>query len=188
MMGDRRMAGQPKPLTKQEFEELAMFRAALRRYLRFSERIVREHGLTPQQYQLLLAIKGFPGRDWATVGELAEQLELRHHSVVELINRAHRHDLVERSPHPTDARAVRVLLTAEGDAVLDRLSALHRDRLGRMDGESLTIPFTDQAFTDNGSAGPNVRALRVADEKRSDSERSDSKPAGGKRPGGKASA
>jgi hypothetical protein len=95
-----------EPLTKQDFEALARFRFGIRRYLRFSEETVRRHGATPQQYQLLLAIKGFPGRDWA---------------------------VVRRTTDPDDARAVRVVLTDEGEHLLDRLSALHRDELRRMD-------------------------------------------------------
>jgi DNA-binding MarR family transcriptional regulator len=126
-------------LTKQDFEALARFRFGIRRYLRFSEETVRSHGLTPQQYQLLLALKGFPGRDWAAVRELADRLQLRHHSVVELINRAQGQGVVERVPHPDDARAVRVQLTAEGEQILARLSALHRDELRRLDG-TLALP------------------------------------------------
>jgi DNA-binding MarR family transcriptional regulator len=135
--------GDPDPLTKQDFEALARFRFGIRRYLRFSEVTVRRHGLTPQQYQLLLALKGYPEREWATVRELAERLQLRHHSVVELINRAQGQGLVERAAHPDDARAVRVLLTADGDRILGRLSALHRDELRRMEA-SLALPtWTD---------------------------------------------
>ena len=121
-----------EPLTKQDFEALARFRFGIRSYLRFSEETVRQHGVTPQQYQLMLAIKGFPGRDWAVVRELADRLQLRHHSVVELINRAEREGLVERSTDPDDRRAVRIQLTKEGDWVLGRLSGLHRDQLRRM--------------------------------------------------------
>jgi len=128
-----------KPLTKQDFEALARFRFGIRRYLRFSEEAVRGHGLTPQHYQLLLALKGFPDRDWATVRELADRLQLRHHSVVELVNRAQKQGLVERAGHPDDARAVRVLLAEDGDRILARLSALHRDELRRMD-QTLTLP------------------------------------------------
>jgi DNA-binding MarR family transcriptional regulator len=122
-----------EPLTKQDFEALARFRFGIRRYLRFSEETVRRHGATPQQYQLLLAIKGFPGRDWAVVRELADRLQLRHHTVVELVNRAQAQGLVRRTTDPDDARAVRVVLTDEGEHLLDRLSALHRDELRRMD-------------------------------------------------------
>ena len=121
------------PLTKQEFEALARFRFGIRRYLRFSEETVRRHGLTPQQYQLLLALKGFPDREWATVRELADRLQLRHHSVVELVNRAQGQDLVTRAANPDDARSVRILLTTQGEQVLGRLSALHRDELRRLD-------------------------------------------------------
>jgi DNA-binding MarR family transcriptional regulator len=121
-------------LTKRDFEALARFRAGIRRYLRFSEETVRRHGVTPQHYQLMLALKGFPGREWATVRELADQLQLRHHSVVELVDRAQAQGLVERGPHPADARAVRVSLTGDGERLLGRLSALHRDELRRMDG------------------------------------------------------
>lgn len=128
-----------EPLTKADFEALARFRFGIRRYLRFSEQTVRSHGLTPQHYQLLLALKGFPGREWATMSELADRLQLRHHSVGELVNRAQAQELVHRAPHPADARAVRVELTPHGERALARLSALHRDELRRM-GTALTLP------------------------------------------------
>lgn len=122
-----------EPLTKEDFEALARFRFGIRRYLRFSEETVRSHGLPPQQYQLLLALKGFPGRDWAVVRELAERLQLRHHSVVELVTRAQIQGHVRRTTDPDDGRAVRVTLTDQGERLLVRLSALHRDELRRMD-------------------------------------------------------
>ncbi|TXK39879.1 MarR family winged helix-turn-helix transcriptional regulator [Nonomuraea sp. C10] len=140
--GIREAAAESEPLSKQDFEALARFRFGIRSYLRFSEDAVRAAGLAPQQYQLMLALKGFPGRDWATVRELAERLLLRHHSVVELVSRAQRQGLVRRSAHPDDGRAVRVLLTAEGERVLALLSALHRDELRRID-TMLTPPTWD---------------------------------------------
>ncbi len=121
-----------EPLSKADFEALATFRYSIRSYLRFSEEMARRQGITPQQYQLMLAIKGFPGRDWAVVRELADQLQLRHHSVVELINRAQLAGLVERSADRDDRRAVRIQLTKEGERLLSRLSGLHRDELRRM--------------------------------------------------------
>ena len=127
------------PLSKQDFEALARFRFGIRRYLRFSEDTVRSHGVTPQQYQLMLALKGFPGRDWAVVRELADRLQLRHHSVVELVNRAQTQGLVVRTDDPDDGRAVRVVLTDQGEQLLGRLSALHRDELRRMDA-ALALP------------------------------------------------
>ncbi len=142
-----------EPLTKQDFEALARFRFGIRRYLRFSEEAVRRDGLTPQQYQLLLALKGFPGREWATVRELADRLQLRHHSVVELVDRAQGQGLVERGAHPSDGRAVRVLLTTEGQQVLARLSALHRDQLRRMDA-ALTLPTWNSAARQGHTSAP----------------------------------
>jgi DNA-binding MarR family transcriptional regulator len=131
--------GQSEPLSKQDFEALARFRFGIRRYLRFSEETVRRHGVAPQQYQLMLALKGFPGRDWAMVRELADRLQLRHHSVVELVDRAQNQGLVRRSADPDDARAVRVVLTVRGEQLLGRLSALHRDELRRME-TALALP------------------------------------------------
>jgi len=133
-----------EPLTKQDFKALARFRFGIRRYLHFSEETVRRHGVTPQHYQLLLALKGFPDREWATVRELADRLQLRHHSVVELVNRAQKQGLVKRATHPDDARAVRVLLTEDGDQILARLSAVHRDELRRMD-RILALPTWQDA-------------------------------------------
>jgi len=139
-MANRRRAPGSEPLTKSDFEALARFRFGVRRYLRFSEDTVRELGLTPQHYQLLLALKGFPERDWASIRELADRLQLRHHSVVELVNRAQDQGFVLRSPHPNDARAVRVSLTKNGEKIISRLASLHRDELRRLGGV-LTLPI-----------------------------------------------
>jgi DNA-binding MarR family transcriptional regulator len=136
-----------KSLTKEDFVALARFRFGIRRYLRFSEEAVRRNGLTPQQYQLMLAIKGFPDRDWATVRELADRLQLRHHSVVELVNRAQGQGLIARTPDPADGRVVRVSLTKSGDRDLGRLSALHRDELRRMQSV-LALPDWDEGSSD----------------------------------------
>lgn len=152
-----------EPLTKADFEALARFRFGLRRYLRFSEQAVRTHGLTPQQYQLLLALKGFPGREWATMSELADRLQLRHHSVGELVTRAQAQNLVTRASHPTDARVVRVQLTRHGERALTRLSALHRDELRRM-GTALALPDWSEATDDVGTARHTVRVRRIYDQ------------------------
>ncbi|MDN5919421.1 MAG: MarR family transcriptional regulator [Pseudonocardia sp.] len=141
-------------LTKQDFEALARFRFGIRRYLRFSEETVRSHGVTPQHYQLLLALKGYPEREWASVRELADRLQLRHHSVVELVNRAQAQGLVERAPHPDDARAVRVLLTHDGEQILTRLSALHRDELRRMNATLVPPTWHDDPATNGAMSTP----------------------------------
>jgi DNA-binding MarR family transcriptional regulator len=147
-----------EPLTKQDFEALARFRFGIRRYLRFSEEVVRGHGLTPQQYQLLLALKGFPGREWATVRELADRLQLRHHSVVELVNRAQGDGLVEREAHPEDGRAVRVVLTSIGQRILARLSTVHRDELRRMQAALVLPAWHDES---DGPASENATGRPV---------------------------
>ncbi|WP_254900513.1 MarR family winged helix-turn-helix transcriptional regulator [Rhodococcus sp. 1168] len=103
---------------------------------------MRSHGLTPQQYQLMLALKGFPGREWAAMRELAERLQLRHHSVVELVDRAQKQGLVRRAADPSDARTVRVELTSDGEMTLVRLSAMHRDELQRL-GPTIELPIFD---------------------------------------------
>ncbi len=121
-------------ITKAEFETLARFRKALREFLRFSELAARREGLTPQQHQLLLAIKGMPDRDYATITEVAKSLQLRHNAAVQLINRAQSLGLVERASDTGDRRVVRVGVSAQGDAILARLVAQHRDELRRLSG------------------------------------------------------
>lgn len=142
-----------EPLSKADFEALAQFRFGIRRYLRVSEEIVRRRGVTPQQYQLMLALMGYPGREWATVQELADLIQRRHHSVVELVNRAQAQGLVQRDPHPSDARAVQVSLTTEGEQTLAELSALHRDELRRV-GSKLSHPFWEDLSHSGGTVGP----------------------------------
>ncbi|HEY8509009.1 MAG TPA: MarR family transcriptional regulator [Steroidobacteraceae bacterium] len=112
-------------ITRRQLEALANFRYRLRLFLRYSERITREHGLTPLQYQLMLQVKGFPGRDWATVSELAERLQAHHHGVVSLVTRCEKAGLVARKPHEHDRRTVKVELTPKGEKVLMKLAALH---------------------------------------------------------------
>jgi DNA-binding MarR family transcriptional regulator len=117
------------PVTKRQFEALANFRYRMRQFLRYSEEITRKHGMTPLQYQLLLQVKGYPGREWATISELAERLQAHHHGVVSLITRCQKLGLVKRSPSDEDRRTVHVHLTAKGEAALSRLAELHRDEL-----------------------------------------------------------
>jgi DNA-binding MarR family transcriptional regulator len=122
------------PLAKAEFEALAEFRYQLRRFLRFSEEATRESGITPLQYQLMLQIKGFPGRDWATIGELAERLQAKHHGVVALVTRCESLGLVQRQASASDLRRVEIRLTPEGERCASRLARLHRDELASLQG------------------------------------------------------
>jgi DNA-binding MarR family transcriptional regulator len=124
-------------LSKTDYETLAEFRYALRKFLGFSEIAAGEHGITPQQYQALLAIEGFPGRSWVTVGELAEQLRTAHHSAVGLVDRMETMRLVKRTAARDDRRRVRVTLTAKGLKLLERLYLVHREEL-RSSGPQLT--------------------------------------------------
>ena len=119
----------PRKMSKSDFETLAEFRYALRRFLRFSEEVTRNTGVTPLQYQLMLQIKGFPGRDWANVDELAERLQAKHHGVVALISRCEEAGLVRRSAGRSDKRRVEVQLTKKGEECLEQLARLHRDEL-----------------------------------------------------------
>jgi DNA-binding MarR family transcriptional regulator len=118
-MSDRRMS-------KTDFETLAQFRYQLRRYLHFSEEVTHKKGITPLQYLLMLQIKGFPGREWATVGELAERLQAKHHGVVSLVSRCEVAGLVRRNAGRSDRRRVEVQLTRKGNQCLEQLARLHR--------------------------------------------------------------
>jgi DNA-binding MarR family transcriptional regulator len=119
-------------MTKAEYEALAAFRYNLRQFLSFSESAAASAGLTPRQYQALLAIKGFPGRDSATIGELAEQLQIAHHSAVGLVDRLAAQKLISRVASTEDRRQVYVTLTAHGVEVLDKLANAHKDELQRL--------------------------------------------------------
>jgi DNA-binding MarR family transcriptional regulator len=121
-------------MSKEDLERLAQFRYRLRCYLRFSDEVTRREGITPLQYQLMLQIKGFPGREWATVGELADRLQAKHHGVVSLISRCEAAALVKRSIGRSDRRRVEVQLTKKGDKCLLQLASLHRAELRSLQG------------------------------------------------------
>ncbi|MCK6409779.1 MarR family winged helix-turn-helix transcriptional regulator [Thauera sp.] len=121
-------------LNKSEFEALADFRYRLRRFLRFSELLTRRHGITNLQYLLLLQVKGFPGREWAFVGELAERLQAHQHGVVSLISRCEKLGLVERRPGREDRRAVEVHLTAAGERLVETIALHHREEVKLLGG------------------------------------------------------
>jgi DNA-binding MarR family transcriptional regulator len=132
-------------VTKKQYEGLADFRYELRRYLRYSEQTIRGHKLTPLQYQLMLQVKGYPDRDWATVSELAERLQAQHHGVVSLITRSERAGLVERRTNESDRRSVHIHLTPKGESALRKLAQLHRDELVALRGRFKVPSFKDSA-------------------------------------------
>jgi DNA-binding MarR family transcriptional regulator len=123
-------------LSEDDYQALAEFRYQLRCFLRFSEQTARSAGLEPQQHQLLLAIKGLPAAKKPSIGELAERLQLQHHSTVELVDRTVERGLLERRRDTNDQRRVLIYLTGHGDEVLEKLSVLHRMEL-RTNGPAL---------------------------------------------------
>jgi DNA-binding MarR family transcriptional regulator len=113
-----------------DFERLLAFRDGLRRFLRWSEDQAKGVGLTANQHQLLLAVRGRP--EPPSIGEVAEHLLLKHHSAVELVDRAEAAGLVARRADPNDHRVVRLALTADGEAKLAALAAAHLEELSRL--------------------------------------------------------
>jgi DNA-binding MarR family transcriptional regulator len=131
-----------RELAKTDFEQLSEFRYQMRRFERFSEQAAQGEGITPLQYLLLLHIKGYPDREWATIGELAERLQAQHHGVVALVSRCEALGLVERRVSEADRRQVEVHLLKAGERVLSRLAELHRAELRSLKG-AFTIPQID---------------------------------------------
>ena len=112
-----------------DYQTLAELRYQIRRFLRFSEQAARLAGIEPQQYQLLLALKGLSEERKPTIGELAERLQIQHNSTVELINRLVERHLVERRRDESDQRHALIALTADGEQVLQRLALSHQTEL-----------------------------------------------------------
>jgi DNA-binding MarR family transcriptional regulator len=118
--------------TKSDYETLAAFRFQLRQFLHFSESKAHAIGLTPRQHQALLAIQGFPGNDRISIGELANQLLIAHHSAVGLVDRLVAQKLVEREPNKDDRRQVFLSLTQKGLRLLRQLSSAHQSELRKL--------------------------------------------------------
>ena len=118
---------------ERDYVRLARFRHALRRFLRFSEAQARTARISPNQYQLMLFIRGFPGPS-PSIADLADRLQVQHQSAVGLVDRSARAGLVRRQTDADDRRRVRVVLTQRGERILARLVAAHArqfDRLSR---------------------------------------------------------
>ncbi|WP_299234492.1 MarR family winged helix-turn-helix transcriptional regulator [Halomonas sp.] len=122
-------------LTKQDFQRLSHFRYQLRCFLRQSDDICREHGLTPLQYQLLLHLLGFERREWASIGELAERLQAKHHGTVALVDRCEQLGLVERRASRGDRRRIEVHLLDRGAELARRIAELHQPELRHLHEE-----------------------------------------------------
>ena len=121
-------------LTVTDYQRLLEFRVSLRRFLHWSEEQARAQGLTAAQHQLLLSIKGHPGGNGPSIGDIAESLLLRHHSAVGLIDRAEAKGLIKRTPDPGDRRTIRLTLTEDAERRLEALSELHLAEMPRLAG------------------------------------------------------
>lgn len=121
--------------TKEEFRTLSDFRYQLRCFVRLSEDITHQFGVTNLQYLLLLHVKGYKDREWATIGELAERLQTRHHGVVSLASRCEKLGLIFRQRGTADKREVQIRLTPEGDRLVKKIAGLHRNALLNLQGK-----------------------------------------------------
>ena len=119
-------------ISSDDYRTLAEFRATLRRFLRISEELAHGVGLTPQQHQAILAIKGFVGDSSPSISDLADRLQIRHNSAVELVNRLVTRKLVRRLKAHGDGRRVRLQLTQSGNRLLAQLAHAHRIELRKI--------------------------------------------------------
>ena len=138
--------------SKTEYETLADFRYALRHYLHFSRTAVETAGITLQQHQALLSIIGYPGREQVTIGELAERLQIRHHSAVGLVDRLEEQGLVERKQDEEDRRQVLIGLTKKGVEVLESLASMHREELRHLGPQLCILLEQITNLTDGGNS------------------------------------
>ncbi len=128
-----------RKFTDEDYRTLSSFRYALRRFLQFSERAAAQLGVTAQQYQAMLAVRGYPDRSRLTVGELAERMCIQHHSAVGLVDRLVERDLARRVSSRGDRRHVFVELTAHGERILEELAAIHRSELRRIGPDMMGV-------------------------------------------------
>jgi len=128
-MSPRTTSSQPN------YRAMAEFRYQIRKFIRFSEHAAREAGLEPQQYQLMLAVKGLPDGEKPRIGDVAERLQIQHHSTVELVDRLSKRALVRRRRSENDRREVLLELTPKGERLLQELAIHHRSEIREMGPE-----------------------------------------------------
>ncbi|HEY5262578.1 MAG TPA: MarR family transcriptional regulator [Solirubrobacteraceae bacterium] len=124
----------PAPLLDEDYQRLRAFRSELRDFLRWSEQTAHDAGLTPALHQLLLVIRGFPIASRPTIGEAAQELHIRHHSAVELAQRAEATRLIRRERDPLDQRRIHLELTDQGRERLESLTRAHLPRIEALAG------------------------------------------------------
>lgn len=139
-------------LSDPNYRAMAEFRYQIRRFLRFSEHAARESGLEPQQYQLMLAIKGLPDGERPRIGDVAERLQIQHHSTVELVDRLSKRNLIRRRRSEQDRREVFLELTPKGDRLLQELALHHRAEIREMGPE--LVASLKKVLRDSDSESP----------------------------------
>jgi DNA-binding MarR family transcriptional regulator len=144
-------------LTLADYQSLSELRYQIRRFLHFSEQASRDAGLEPQQHQLMLTLKGLPEGTRPRIGELAERLQIQHHSAVELVNRLATGGYVRRQRAGADRREVLLSLTPKGEKILRELSLHHKAEL-RMRGPALVAALRRAMQSGKGSIGPTAKA------------------------------
>lgn len=149
-MISKRYNSASKAISHPDYQSLAELRRQIRGFLHSSEEAARGAGLEPRQHQLLLAIKGLPKGVRPRIGELAERLQVQHHSMVELINRLEAGGYVRRKRASGDRREVLLALTSKGEKVLRGLTLYHRDEL-RRSGPALLDALTRVIGSTHGS-------------------------------------
>lgn len=138
-----------KEITTAEYQALAELRYRLRRFVGEGDAVARAAGLEPQQYLLLLALRGLPEGEEATIRTLADRLALKHHSAVELIDRLEIHGYVRRSRSRDDRRRVLVALLPRGEKLLEQVA---RDRIGELRASGAALVDAISALLENGNA------------------------------------
>ena len=131
-------------LTDQDFQDQAQFRYGLRQFLRFSEVQARRAGVTPQQHLLLLLVRGHPSYPRVTIGDVAERLQVKHHSASLLIERTVQRGLLTKVADEADRRRNLVSLTAEGEGVLECITLANREELGALDKQIFKASFVEE--------------------------------------------
>jgi len=152
-----------------DYQALAEFRYQIRRFLRFSEEAARQAGLEPQHYQLMLAIKGASEIAEPRIADLAERLQIQHHSAVELVNRLVNRSLIRKTRGNKDRREVQVNLTPQGERILKQLALHHREELRTLAPALVSALKKVMATTRSGRKTPGKKRARAARTERRDS-------------------
>jgi DNA-binding MarR family transcriptional regulator len=146
-----------KEISTAEYRALAGLRYLIRKFVREGDAVARAAGLEPQQYLLLLAIRGLRENEEATIRALADRLALKHHSAVELIDRLEAHGYVRRSRSRDDRRRVLVSLLPRGEKLLEQVA---RDRIGELRSSGAALVKAISALLESGRSSPSGHRSR----------------------------